>query len=169
MSGVNGVPVIPTTAGASGELAVFVALGKIVAALPARFVTRLVLPESVREHEVGTPSLVSVEGKSHAGWDLAELFGATQSPAAWVLLALPHRRKSLAIALRTGPCLVVDAMPPVVRVPSGVIARRGQAIAGAFAARKNHGSAAVGVELDPRRLFTAEELDACESLLAGAP
>jgi hypothetical protein len=159
----NGAPLLDLTP--KGELAVIVAAHGIAVAIATRWVSRLALPADVRTIRSGKPGLVAIGGAICASWDLGELLGLEPLSSAWVMLEVPHAKKSLRVALRTGACLVVEALPRTVELPRGALVARNSAVRGAFGATKRHGGALFGLSLDPTRLFTAIELEDAAALL----
>ena len=160
---VDGVNVLHLTP--RGELAVVVAAHGTAVAIATRWVSRLALPSDARTIRTGNPGLVAIGDKTCAAWDLGELLGLPALSAAWVLLEVPHGKKTIPVALRTGACLVVEALPKTIPLPHRALAARSDAVRGAFAATGRHGGALFGLSLDPTRLFTPSELDAASALL----
>jgi hypothetical protein len=165
---------------AARELGVFVLVGDIVAAVPIRWVTRLLLPTAakrLRGGRPGEPALVDADGIRHAAWDLGALLGSSASSDAsrsWILLELSHLGAALPIALETGPCLAVEELPPVAQLPARSLSARRGGIAGAFRPTANmalRGATTFGLVLDPTRWFTPRELEASAAALrdGGAP
>jgi hypothetical protein len=148
-----------------GELAVIVAAHGVAVAIAARWVSRLALPSDVRAVRSGKPGLVAIAGTLHASWDLGELLGLGPLSSAWVMLDVPHKKGTLRVALRTGACLVVEALPRTVALPRGALTARNTAVRGAFGATARHGGALFGLSLDPTRLFTSIELEDAAALL----
>jgi hypothetical protein len=152
------------------ELCVVTACHQWVCALPARWVERLVVPHEVAivASQQRAPSVLVGE-RQYGAWNLGTLLGLPPLGAAWVLLRLPYGDRELPIALNTGACLVVQALPPATALPPGAFRARPGAIAGAFATVGMRGratQAALGLWLDPTRLLTADELAASVSALA---
>jgi hypothetical protein len=143
------------------ELCVMLDLGAVVCALPTRWVARLVLLEEARALDPGG-GLLEVGGRHFAAWDLAQLLGIELTARAWVLMTLPHRGKTVPIALRAGACLVVDVLGPTLPVPPGIFRARRAAFPAGFdvSRRRKTSGAVVGLCFDPRGLFTDEELEA---------
>jgi hypothetical protein len=155
-------------------------VGDIVAAIPLRWVTRLLLPTAARRLPgggAGGPALVDADGTRHVAWDLDALLGLRDAPEAsrsWVLLELSYLGASVPIALETGPCLAVEELPPVALLPARSFSARRGGIAGAFcppASLSSRGATTFGLVLDPSRWFTPRELEASAALLrdGGAP
>jgi hypothetical protein len=104
---------------------------------------------------------VAAGGEPFAAWNLGTMLELPPLSAAWVLLRLPGTGGPAGIALRTGPCLVVQPMPPMIRLPAGVMRKRGAGITGAFATSALRGKqpeAPLGLCLDPLHLFSPDEL-----------
>jgi hypothetical protein len=140
------------------ELGVIVSCHDMVCAIATRWVERLVLPEDVVE--LG-PNLVNVAGTRYAAWDLGERLGLSPLRAAWVLMRVP-----MPIALRTGPCLVVEPLPERIELPPLLFVSRRGAVAGVFASKRWHDEALFGLELDVDHLWTPAELAASATLIA---
>jgi hypothetical protein len=151
-----------------GELAVIVAAHSIAVAIGTRWVSRLALPSDARVIRTGKPGLVAIAGATYAAFDLGELLGLQPLSSAWVMLDVPHAKRTVPIALRTGACLVVEALPRTVQLPRGAFEQRNAAMRGAFTATSRHGGALFGLSLDPTRLFTASELDEAITVLRNA-
>ena len=145
------------------ELCVMLDLGAVVCALPTRWVVRLLLLEEARRADA-SGGLLDVGGHRFATWDLAELLGLELEPRAWVLMNLPHRGKTVPIALRTGACLVVDVLGPTLPVPPGIFRARRAAFPAGFdvTRRRKTSQAVVGLCFDPSGLFTHQELDSAD-------
>jgi hypothetical protein len=156
-----------------GELSVVVGCHGFVCAIGVQWVARLVLPDEVVAAGGGDHGrLVEVAGDSYAAWDLGDLFGLAPLASAWVLLAVPYEGGRLPIALRTGPCLVVQKVRPELSLPVAAFRARGRAFLGAFDAaavvadKLDVGT--FGVVIDPSRLLTATELASSAALLSEA-
>ena len=54
--------------------------------------------------------MTSADGVRHAAWDLGRLLGLGDVAGGWVLLRLPFDGGGLPVALRTGPCIGVNAL-----------------------------------------------------------
>ncbi len=139
------------------ELCVMLDLGAVVCALPTRWVSRLLLLEEARYAE----GLLDAAGQAFAAWELSQMLGVELVPRAWVLMHLPHRGKTVPIALRAGACLVVDVLGPTLPVPAGIFRARRAAFPAGFEVthRRKTSQAVVGLCFDPSGLFTPEELD----------
>ncbi len=156
----------------TSELAVACRLHQLVVAIPARWVSRLVLPHEVRnlrepvDEPAGLPAVVECAGVAHAAWDLGLLLGEPEVSGAWFLMRIPHRGKILALALRTGECLAVAATPKAFELPPRAFERRPLAIGRAFTGQLARGG---GLILDVSHLWTEAELDASVRALKVAP
>jgi hypothetical protein len=103
------------------------------------------------------------EPPGYSAWDLGALLGLGPQPESWILCRVPSAFGELRVALRAGACLSVGALPPALLSPlprAMSFARSGLARA-AFAmsarSRGRHALASLGLVLDLRYLFTAEE------------
>lgn len=144
------------------ELGVIVRAHHLLIGVPARYVDRLVLPHEVREVRVGAPGVVEAAGRSYAAWDLGVLLGLPLLSSAWVLARAPRPSgDEVRVALRTGPCVVVERLPALTPIPAGAQTTRRGALAGGFAAHDARGDAIFGLVLDLSRLFHPRELAAC--------
>ncbi len=155
--------------GARSELCIVVACHTFVVAIPTRFVSRLVLDEDVTP-VAERPDLVQAGAEAFVAASLGPLLGLPALAEAWVLLHVPHASHRVAIALRTGACLMVREVSVEAPLPRGIFEARGQAVLGAFVADAAHGfagSTLYGLMLDPVRLWTGEELEAALSALRG--
>jgi hypothetical protein len=163
------VRVLPT-AKRDEELCVVTACHGLVCALPAKWVERLVLPAEVAAVAATTAApLVLVGERQYAAWNLGTLLELPPLADAWALLRVPHGGHDLPIALSMGTCLVVQRLPKATPLPAGAFRARAGALSGAFATvgvRGRATTAALGVWLDPSRLFSDDELAACARALA---
>jgi hypothetical protein len=141
----------------TGELSVLVRLHELVASIPARWITRLVLPSEVSLLTAGAPDVVEFAGTRHAAWDLGALLEIPPLVGAWLLMRVPHRGRVMPIALRTGECLAVATSPKSVGLPSRLLRRREQALGRAFATKEGDGC---GVVIELAHLWSNVELDA---------
>ena len=156
---------------AQSELCIVVACHTFVVAIPARFVTRLVLNEDVTPAPDGGPGLVQSDGELFVASNLGPLLGLPPLGEAYVLLHLPHAGGRVPLALRTGPCLVVREVSVEAPLPHGLFKARGEAMLGAFvadASRGLNGGALYGLVLDAANLWTRAELDAAAQAAEGA-
>lgn len=156
---------------AQSELCLVVACHTFVAAIPVRFVTRLVLNEDVTPAPVGGPALVQSAGEPFVAANLGTLLDLPPLREAWVMLQVPYAQGAVPLALRTGACLVVRDVRVEAPLPSGLFKARGEAMRGAFvadASRGFNGGALYGLLLDVTKLWTRAELDAAALLAARA-
>jgi hypothetical protein len=162
----------------AAELAVVVACHGLVCAIPVRHVERLFLREEIElgaTHRRATaggarlPQVVYAAGEPFAAWNLGTLLELSPVSIAWVLMRIPAEPTPVRIALRTGPCLVVQPMPRTAALPAGLFRARGGGIVGAFATAALRGKrveAALGLYLDPERLWSPAELDGSRAAIA---
>jgi len=162
------------------ELVVVVGCHGLVCTLPVRHVDRLTLREEVeavrpgpgkRSREAAAQQLVASAGQVYAAWNLGTLLGLPPLSVAWVLLRVPSPAGPVAIALRTGPCLMVQLAPPAVPLPPGVARARPGAISSAFATASLPGNrleSPLGLCLDLQRLWSEAELEASRAAVAAA-
>jgi hypothetical protein len=156
------------------SLSVVVRAGAFVFAYPVRRVQRLVLSSEVDVLAADTAahsSLVGrlqVGGATYAAWELGRLMGQDDSGVlSWSLCHLPWRGSSVAIALGTGACLVVQPIPQTFELDPRLFGRRRGAIRGAFDAHFVPGlpsSVDVGLVLDVEALLTDTELEASNAI-----
>jgi len=156
------------------ELAVFVRCHGYVIAVPTRWVDRLVLLEEA--HFVGSPEqptpqspylgVVLVGARPYAGWDLGLLLEDVPLMTAWVLLQIPYGKGELSLALRTGACQLVDALPSrSTSLPPGLFRARPRAFPALLSTGSLKGqlaSARVALQLDPLALWSPRELEASQ-------
>jgi hypothetical protein len=165
------------------RLCVVLGCHQVVCALPIDNIDRLVLPEavepvdaaqpaSVRSHDAeaksAVPEVVRVGGKHYAAWDLGVLFGLTPVSGAWVLLSLMHDGAEVALALRTGPCFAVQTLRNLIKMPGEIFQNRRGALTDGFATsvvRKAELDSNVGVLVDPKGLWTRQELQISAAVL----
>jgi hypothetical protein len=172
----------------AAELAVVVGCHGFVCTFPVRHIDRLLRREEVevlaprgrrgREGGVPLPQVVLAAGEPFVAWNLGTMLDLPPVTTAWVLLRLPDPEDKparplppIALAVRTGPCLMVQTVQASVPLPAGLFRARGQGITGAFAASALRGKrlgAAVGVCLDPLRLWTPAELASSRAALVAA-
>jgi hypothetical protein len=164
---------------APAELVVVVGCHGLVCTLPVRHVDRLALREEVeplrpapgKRRESAAQQLVVAAGQVYAAWNLGTMLELPPLSVAWVLLRVPSPAGPVAIALRTGPCLMVQLAPPAVPLPPRVVRARPGAVSGAFATATLPGKrldGLVGLTLDPERLWSEAELQASRAAIAAA-
>ncbi len=172
----------------AAELAVVVGCHGFVCTFPVRYVDRLLRREEVevlpprgrraREGGAPLPQVVLAAGDPFVAWNLGTMLDLPPVTTAWVLLRLPdpesratRPQPPIALAVRSGPCLMVQTVQASVPLPPGLFRSRGQGITGAFATSALRGKrleAAVGVCLDPLRLWTPAELASSRAALVAA-
>ena len=103
-----------------------------------------------------------VGGQLWPAWDLGLLLGLGSQETALVLLRVPWRRTTVAVALRTGPCLAVQRVPQTWPLPARVFGDRPGAVSSAFeaAALGRPHEAVMGYLVEPCSLWTDAELAA---------
>jgi hypothetical protein len=155
---------------ARSELCIVVSCHTFVVAIPARFVTRLVLDEDVTPAPDAGPELVQSGGERFVAANLGPLLELPALKEAWVLLHVPHAGGRVPIALRTGACLVVREVRVDAPLPQGLFKSRGDAVLGAFiagASRGFGGSTLYGLMLDVGKLWTDAELASAARVASG--
>jgi hypothetical protein len=164
----------------AAELVVVIACHGLVCTLPVQRVERLLLREAVslqpppgrRPREVGRalPQVVYAAEEPYAAWNLGTMLGLPPLSNAWVLLQAGGA-DPVPIALRTGPCLIVQPMPAATPLPAALFRDRGRGIVGAFSAGQLRGRPAalsMGLCLDPRRFWSEQELAGSRAAVAAA-
>lgn len=136
-------------------------------ALPADRLERL-----LRDDEAGAApgaplpaSVVVAGGEPHAASELGALLHLSEPGASWLLLRVRSGVRSVAMALRTGACVAVRPIERRVAVPPLLFRERGAAFTSAFRAAEVIAGApdhALGLCLDPDRLWTPRELERAE-------
>jgi hypothetical protein len=173
----------------AAELAVVVGCHGFVCTFPVQHVDRLLRRDEVevipprsrraQDQDAGPPlpQVVQAAGEPYVAWNLGTMFDLPPVTSAWVLLQVPAPSLAgpgtilLPLAVRTGPCLMVQTVQASVPLPAGLFRARGAGIRGAFATATLPGKrleAAVGVCLDPTRLWTAGELASSRAALMAA-
>lgn len=118
------------------------------------------------------PPLALIAGQQWSAWDLGLLFGLPRVKQAWSLFEVAHGTGRLKMALRTGRCLAVAALPNRSPLPPGMFRRRREAVSSAFimdeSMRAASGLMPVGLAIDVQRLWTASELALAEETLASS-
>jgi hypothetical protein len=155
------------------ELVVVVACHGLICTLPVRRVDRLLLREAVslhtpagrRQRELGRslPQVVYAADEPFAAWNLGTMLGLPPVSTAWALLRIGAEPDSVPIALRTGPCLIVQPAPPAAPLPPSLFRERGAGIVGAFSTAQLRGKPVLptmGLSLDPTRFWSEAELSA---------
>jgi hypothetical protein len=162
------------------ELVVVIACHGLVCTLPVRRVERLLLREAVSLHpppgrrprDVGRPApqVVYAAEEPYAAWNLGTMLGLPPLSNAWVLLQAGGA-DPVPIALRTGPCLVVQPLPESAPLPPALFRDRGRGIVGAFSADQLRGrptGLTMGLCLDPQRFWSEQELIGSRAAVAAA-
>jgi hypothetical protein len=170
----------------SGELCVLFECHSVVCALPVRWVSRLLLADEARfvtssgeapyqqetrRLELGGSKVVEAYGQRCTAWDLGEMLELPPLRSAWVYITLPHRNRTVSLALRTGPCLLVGPVSKLTEVPGNIFRARRAGLPAAFPVRGTAAggtNALVGLYLDPRGLWTEAELDRSASVAAAS-
>jgi hypothetical protein len=163
------------------ELVVVIACHGVVCTLPVRRVERLLLREAVtlpglgahRAREPGRPlpQVVYAGDEPFAAWNLGTMLGLPPVSTAWVLLQVNHGAELVPIALRTGPCLIVQPMPASSPLPPALFRERGPGIVGAFSTGQLRGrpmALTMGLCLDPQRFWSEQELAGSRAAVLGA-
>jgi hypothetical protein len=155
----------------AAALVVVVACHGVVCTLPVGCVDRLVRRDEVEAFRPtagkgpaggSRQQLVTASGDIYAAWNLGTMLELPPLSAAWVLMQVPSPEGPVAMALRTGACLMVQSAPPSVPVPPGIFRARSAAMTGAFPTTSLRGKqleALVGICLDPLQLWSAAELE----------
>lgn len=138
-------------------------------AVATRWVERLLMREEVRAEEPaagGGVARIWVDDLPWAAWDLGVMLGMGPLASAYVLLRVPWRAGTTRLALRTGPCLAVQRLPPTWPLRPEVFASRAGAVSAAFdaSALGKPAEALMGYVLDPASLWTLAELELSASL-----
>jgi hypothetical protein len=159
----------------AAELAVVVGCHGLVCTFPVRLVERLVLRDEVevvprRARRSGPlPQVVRAADEAFVAWNLGSMLDLPPVTVAWVLLRVPvGGGEPVPLALRTGPCLMVQPAPELTALPPGLFRARGRGIVGAFATASLRGQrvgAGVGIAFDPARLWTTAELESSRAAL----
>lgn len=170
---------------AAAQLCVVIGCHHLVCALPIRSIDRLALPDAAQRLVVPTskikekvdpnagplPAVVQVGADRFAAWDLGSLLGLGPLAQSWVLLRVSHGGKEVPLALRTGPCLAVQGVRKLMKLPPGIFRTRRSALTDGFAGAATKGGkhhASVGLWLEPARLWEPSELQASIAALARA-
>ena len=150
---------------AIGDLAVLVQFGRLVVAIAAQRVARIVLAdEAVPAAPRSTPR-IQIGGTVMPAWDLGKLLGFREAPAAWLVFTTTDQPDSPEIALGTGPCIAVATHDGAAPLPGGVVVGPESAVIGVFAtdlALRERGIGELGVRVDPLRLIGPAALAAAQ-------
>jgi hypothetical protein len=164
----------------STELVVVIACHGVICTLPARRIERLLLREAVslqpppgrRARDMrAVPQVVYAADQPFAAWNLGTMLGLPPVSTAWVLLRVGPDPDPVPIALRTGPCLVVQPTPAWAPLPPALFRERGSGIVGAFSSGELRGkpvALSVGLCIDPQRFWTEQELAGSRAAVAAA-
>jgi hypothetical protein len=119
--------------------------------------------------QAAVPDVVRVGERCFAAWDLGVLFGLGPVSGAWVLLSLMHEGAEVLLALRTGPCFAVQTLRNLMKLPGEIFQERRGALTDGFATaaiKKSRLDTNVGVLIDPRGLWSRQELQMSAAVLA---
>ena len=143
------------------ELAVLVRFGELVVAVAAQRVSRIVMADEVVDApDRATPS-VRLGATVLPAWNLGELLGIAEAPAAWLVMTTSDEPNASTIALGTGPCMAVASHDELSALPPGVVSAPAAAVLGVFATDANlreRGAGHLGMRVDPMRLIGASAL-----------
>ncbi len=145
------------------ELAVMVRFGELVVALAAQRVSRIVTADEAMVTEDAEIPSVQIGSAVLPAWDLGDLLGFSEPPAAWLVMTTGEGPSALQIALGTGPCIAVASHEDVLPLPPGVVSAPQGAVIGVFVtdvALRERGVGQLGVRIDPMRLIGSSELAA---------
>lgn len=114
-------------------------------------------------------TVVMVGAQPYAAWDLGRMLGLGPLAASWVLARIPFLGGVVPMALRTGPCLAVQALSGSTPLPLGTFRARRQALARAFLAADvgvELKDAPVGTLLSLAKLWTPSEVEISASAVS---
>jgi hypothetical protein len=114
-------------------------------------------------------TVVMVAAQPYAAWDLGRMLGLSPLAAAWVLVRVPFLGGTVPMALRTGPCLAVQALRASAALPLGAFRGRRQALARAFLSTDvavDLKDSPVGLLVNLTKLWTPSELEASAAAVA---
>jgi hypothetical protein len=154
----------PTRPGEASDAAVVFRCDSHVLALFTSHVQRLLLSEEVAEEPREAEQPVTrawIDGHPWAVWDLGLLLGVSAQSAAHVLLRVPQGDGFARLALRTGPCLAVQRLPPTWPLRPRLFDGRPKALFATFeaAALGIRTDALMAYVLEPTSLWTSDELE----------
>jgi hypothetical protein len=160
-----------TRPGEASDTAVVFRCDFHVLAVFTNHVERLLLSEEVAEEPRAEGQLATrawIDGRPWAVWDLGLLLGVSAQSAAHMLLRVPRGDDFARLALRIGPCLAVQRLPPTWPLRSQLFGSRPKALSAAFeaAALGIRTEALMGYVLEPTSLWTSAELDLSATLTA---
>ena len=144
-----------------GELAVLVRFGTLVVAVAAQRVSRIVMADEVVDAPGRATRCIRIGATVLPAWDLGELLGLSEPPAAWLVMTTSDEPTAGSIALGTGPCLAVASHDELSALPAGVVSAPTAALLGVFATDANlrdRGAGHLGVRVDPLCLIGATAL-----------
>jgi hypothetical protein len=163
------------------ELVVVIACHGLLCTLPVRWVERLLLREAVslhappgrrpRDPSLPLPQVVYAAEEPFAAWNLGTMLALPPVSTAWVLLRVGPEHDPVPIALRTGPCLIVQPAPASAPLPAALFRERGAGIVGAFSTAQLRGKpvgTSLGLSLDPQRFWSEQELAGSRAAVAAA-
>jgi hypothetical protein len=145
------------------ELSLFVECHEFVCTIDTRSIERLVLPyEVIPVSRDGPVPVVQVGSRAYASFNLGRLLAMRPTQGASILVRTVFGGIELPLCFETGPCLVVRAPEPTVKLLGGLFNARRRAIGAAFvlpAAMAVPGRSPVGLTVDLDELVTAAERD----------
>lgn len=112
--------------------------------------------------------LLEVGRRRFAAWDFGRLVELGALSSGWLLMMIPHGQRSVALALRVGPCIAVEVFAAGVALPQGLFRARREAFEQAFAFQPKAQPGArpsVGLRMNPAALWTRDELDLSARLI----
>lgn len=144
----------------SAELHLVLSLHGHALALPARYVSRLVLLDEVTVLHPDAP-VIALDGTIWPVWNLGLLLGLAPADTAIILLYLPTHDGTVPIALVAGTCLVVRRLELLPPPPPGTLLARQSVYTASFDARTvpRAEDAVIGLVIDPIALLTPTELE----------
>jgi hypothetical protein len=178
--GTTAAPATPLAQPAT-HLVVVIACHGLLCTLPVGRVDRLLLREAVslhappgrrpRDPSRALPQVVYAADEPFAAWNLGTMLALPPVSTAWVLLRVGPESNPIPIALRTGPCLIVQPAPAAAPLPAALFRERGPGIVGAFSTAQLRGKPAdtsLGLCLDPQRFWSEPELAGSRAAVAAA-
>jgi hypothetical protein len=150
---------------AIGDLAVLVQFGRLVVAVAAQRVARIVLAEEAVPAPPRATPRIQIGGTVMPAWDLGKLLGIREPTTAWLVVTTTDQPDAPEIALGTGPCIAVATHASAAPLPGGVVVAPEAAVVGVFAtdpALRERGIGELGVRVDPLRLIGPAALAAAQ-------
>jgi hypothetical protein len=147
------------------ELAVMVRFGDLIVAVAAQRVSRIVMADQAVP-AAGATASVRIGDTVLPAWDLGNLLGFAEPPAAWLVMTTGDEPSAPQIALGTGPCVAVASHNGVSPLPPGVVNVPPAAVVGVFVTDpvlRERGVGHLGVRVDAMRLIGASALAAARS------